>query len=200
MRGGLEGRKISPGAGIRVSRQCLHAAAAVLAAALLSAPSWALAQDQAQPQAHAPNLSLTPAEIPPAPSAPPADAAAQGKAADAKPGDGQAADQQGKPGGDQAKVNLPGVTVQGKSNVFNDNDRKLKELQDSLPCTGCDAKPHTHKKLYKRVLDAVGDRVLPTEAPDHAAHDANDKSLEFSQEGNCSGANVKQCTPSNASP
>ena len=189
MRGGLEGRKISPGAGICVSRQCLHAAAVVLAAALLWGPHPVLAQGPAQPQA--------PAAAP----APSADAPTdQDKAGDSKPADAQAADQQGKSGDDKARVNLPGATVQGKRNAFDENDRKLKELQDSLPCTGCDAKPHTHKKLYKRVLDAVGDRVLPTEAPDHSARDANDKSLEFTQEGNCSGANVKQCTPSNASP
>jgi hypothetical protein len=188
VRGGLEGRKISPGAGVCVSRQCLHAAALVLAATLLWGPRPALAQGPAQPQAQAPT--------------PPADATAtdQNKTGDNKPADAQAADQQGKSSDDQAHVNLPGATVQGKRNAFDENDRKLKELQDSLPCTGCDAKPHTHKKLYKRVLDAVGDRVLPTEAPDHSARDANDKSLEFTEEGNCSGANVKQCVPSNAAP
>lgn len=191
MRGGLEGRKISPGAGVCVSRQCLHAAAAVLAVVLLSGPGSVLAQDRTQPPAGAPAGTSTP----------PADASTdQNKSGDSKTAEAQAADQQGKSGEDQAHINLPGATVQGKRNAFDENDRKLKELQDSLPCTGCDAKPHTHKKLYKRVLDAVGDRVLPTEAPDHSTHDANDKSLEFSQEGNCSGANVKQCVPSNATP
>jgi hypothetical protein len=188
VRGGLEGGKVSPGTGICVSRQCLHAAAVLLAVTALFAPRQLLAQTApAAPQAPATQAAApTPAAAPADNTAKPAQPAAEGQ--------GEAN------GGEEAKINLPGATVQGKRNAFDESDRKLKELQDSLPCTGCDAKPHTHKKLYKRVLDAVGDRVLPTEAPDHSAHDANDKSLDFAKEGNCEGANIRQCTPSNASP
>ena len=98
------------------------------------------------------------------------------------------------------KINLPNVNVQGKRNVFNDNDKKMKELQESLPCTGCDAKPHTKRKFVKRVLDAVGDRVLPTEAPDHSDRDPNDKAQEFSQQNLCSAGNIGGCVPDNVKP
>jgi len=98
------------------------------------------------------------------------------------------------------KINLPDVNVQGKRNVFNDNDKKIKELQDSLPCTGCDAKPHTKRKFVKRVLDAVTDRVLPTEAPDHSDRDPNDKAQEFSQQNTCSAGNIGGCVPDNVKP
>jgi len=98
------------------------------------------------------------------------------------------------------KIKLPNVNVQGKRNVFNDNDKKLKDLQESLPCTGCDAKPHTKKKLVKRVLDAVGERVLPTEAPDHSDRDANDKAKEFSQQNTCTAGNVGGCVQDNVKP
>jgi hypothetical protein len=100
----------------------------------------------------------------------------------------------------EQKVILPNVNVEGKRNVFNDNDKKLKELKESLPCTGCDAKPHTKKKLVKRVLDAVGERVLPTEAPDHSDRDANDKAEEFSKENVCSAGNMNGCVPDNLKP
>lgn len=189
-----------------MSRQGLRAAAVLLAAATLWAPHAALAQfapgtPEAAAHTPAPSTAAAPADQATANDGKTDDGkTADGKTGDAKPAEGQAADQQGKPGDGTAKVNLQGATVEGKRNAFDENDRKLKELQDSLPCNGCDAKPHTHKKLYKKVLDAVGNTVLPTEAPDHSAHDANDKSLEFIEEGNCTGANVKQCTPSNASP
>jgi hypothetical protein len=101
---------------------------------------------------------------------------------------------------DDKKIKLPNVNVQGKRNVFNDNDKKLKDLQESLPCTGCDAKPHTKKKLVKRVLDAVGERVLPTEAPDHSDRDANDKAKEFSQQNTCTASNVGGCVQDNVKP
>ncbi|HZR37098.1 MAG TPA: hypothetical protein VFA75_17140 [Nevskia sp.] len=103
-------------------------------------------------------------------------------------------------GEEDKKIKLPKVNVQGNRNVFNDNDKKLKELQESLPCTGCDAKPHTKKKLVKRVLDAVGERVLPTEAPDHSDRDANDKAKEFSQQNTCTAGNVGGCVPDNVKP
>lgn len=101
---------------------------------------------------------------------------------------------------EEQKVILPNVNVQGQRNVFNDNDKKLKDLQESLPCTGCDAKPHTHKKLVKRVLDAVGDRVLPTEAPDHSDRDPNDKAQELSKENLCSPSNMSGCVQDNLKP
>jgi hypothetical protein len=185
VRGGLEGRKVSPGAGVRVMRLARpHAAAVLCLAALLgSGAAWAQGPAPQQP----PAAAVQPADNPPADNKPADDSAA-------KPGEAQGG------GGTEANIKLPGVNVQGQRNVFDDNDKKLKALQDSLPCNGCDAKPHTHKKLYKKVLDAVGDRVLPTEAPDHSTHDANDKSLDFANEGNCVGANIKQCTPSNAAP
>ncbi|MDB5975804.1 MAG: hypothetical protein JWR07_2564 [Nevskia sp.] len=99
-----------------------------------------------------------------------------------------------------ANVTLPRVNVQGQRNVFNDNDKKLKDLQDNLPCAGCDATPHVKKKLVKRVLEAVGERVLPTEAPDHSDRDPNDKAAEFSQQNACSASNVGGCIPDNLKP
>ena len=99
-----------------------------------------------------------------------------------------------------ANVTLPRVNVQGQRNVFNDNDKKLKELQDNLPCAGCDATPHVKKKLVKRVIEAVGERVLPTEAPDHSDRDANDKAAEFSQQNTCTAANVGGCIQDNLKP
>lgn len=111
--------------------------------------------------------------------------------------DDKAADDKKK---EEQKVILPNVNVQGQRNVFNDNDKKLKDLQESLPCTGCDAKPHTHRKLVKRVLDAVGDRVLPTEAPDHSDRDPNDKAQELSKENLCSASNMNGCVQDNLKP
>ncbi|WP_029923210.1 hypothetical protein [Nevskia soli] len=102
--------------------------------------------------------------------------------------------------GTTANVTLPRVNVQGQRNVFNDNDKKLKDLQDNLPCAGCDATPHVKKKLVKRVLEAVGERVLPTEAPDHSDRDPNDKAAEFSQQNACNAGNVGGCVPDNLKP
>jgi len=131
--------------------------------------------------------------VPPvAPAAPPATSPEAAAAADSA---NQAAQSE-----EDKKIKLPNVNVQGKRNVFNDNDKKLKDLQESLPCTGCDAKPHTKKKLVKRVLDAVGERVLPTEAPDHSDRDANDKAQDFSKENVCSAGNVNGCLPDNVKP
>jgi hypothetical protein len=91
------------------------------------------------------------------------------------------------------------IIVQGHHDTLGDSDKRLKALQNSLPCNGCDAKPRK-KKFMRKVLDAVADRVLPTAAPDHSNYDPNDKTLEFSQQGQCIGVNVNQCIPSNANP
>jgi len=99
-----------------------------------------------------------------------------------------------------ANVTLPRVNVQGQRNVFNDNDKKLKDLQESLPCAGCDATPHVKKKLVRRVVDAVVERVTPTEAPDHSSRDPNDKAQDFSQQDICSAANPGGCIQSNLKP
>ncbi|MBV8063486.1 MAG: hypothetical protein JOY51_07820 [Nevskia sp.] len=152
---------------------------------LLSLSGGALAQNPP---------AVQPQNPPPLPAAPPALPAAA-PAAPAAPGS------EGHPADDDAqKIKLPNVNVQGKRNVFNDNDKHIKDLQEALPCTGCDAKPRTKRKFVKRVLDAVGDRVLPSEAPDHTDRDANDRAKEFSQENTCTAANVSGCVPDNLKP
>lgn len=197
----MEGGAVLPDAGgarrrRRVSTAARVGTALLFAAAVLLGPAKVQAQGAAPPAPAAEGRSQPQNQAPPqgeSQEAPAAPAQAQGQEQDKAAAQGEGAD-------NTANINLPGVNVEGKRNVFNDNDKKLKQLQDSLPCTGCDAKPHTKKKFVKRVLDAVGDRVLPTEAPDHSTHDANDKALEFSQQGNCTGANVKECVPANAQP
>jgi hypothetical protein len=160
-----------------------RAGAAAGLALLLCAWSGAWAQGAAATPPAPPAAQQTPNADQPQP------AAADGKAAEDKPREQQ-----------EQRVILPNVNVQGQRNVFNDNDKKLKELQESLPCTGCDAKPHTKKKLVKRVLDAVGDRVLPTEAPDHSDRDPNDKAQELSKENLCSAGNMNGCVQDNLKP
>ncbi len=164
-----------------MSRYAQAGAAAVLALSLCLWPAAAPAEGAAT--------------APPAPAQPPQGAAPSERQV-------QAADDAAKlpPPEEDKKITLPNVNVQGKRNVFNDNDKKLKDLQESLPCSGCDAKPHTKKKLVKRVLDAVGDRVLPTEAPDHSDRDANDKAQEFSKENVCSAGNMNGCVQDNLKP
>ena len=191
MRGGLEGGQVSAGAGFHMKpypaiRTPLRLA---LALALSVCGGQVLAQSA------------------PAQPSPPPPAEQQAKPADAAPlkiapapeplvGAGEHADTPST----TANVKLPRVNVQGQRNVFNDNDKKLKELQDNLPCAGCDATPHVKKKLVKRVLEAVGERVLPTEAPDHSDRDPNDKAAEFSQQNACNAANVGGCIQDNLKP
>jgi len=195
VRGGLEGRQISPGAGFRVKPAGAAALRLALGLALClccnslraqSAPAQAPPAQNAAPSAATPAHADTPGNA--------AAAESPGAAASA-PGEPPAAE-----AGTTADVNLSGVQVEGKRNVFTDNDKKLKQLQDSLPCTGCDAKPHVKKKLVSRVLNAVGERVLPTETPDHSDRDPNDKAQEFSQEGACNAANVGGCVGGNLKP
>jgi hypothetical protein len=118
----------------------------------------------------------------------PADAPAGAEGGD-KPEEGKTAD-----------VNLGTVHVEGRRNAFTDSDKRMKQLQDSLPCAGCDAKPHVKKKFISRVLNAVAERITPTEAPDHTNRDPNDKAQDFSQEGVCSAANMNGCISNNANP
>ncbi|MDR3418544.1 MAG: hypothetical protein P4L83_20430 [Nevskia sp.] len=169
----MEGGQVSPGAGLRLKPDRRAAARSGPLRLAVTALLFC-----ACPTVLAQNAPPPPVE---APASPPA-------AAGEKPAD------------DSNKVKLPGVNVQGKRDVFGENDRRLKQLQDSLPCAGCDAKPHTKKKLVNRVLDTVGDRVLPTEAPDHSNREANDKAEELSKDGVCSAASLGQCAPGNARP
>ena len=189
MRVGLESGQISTGAGFRVRPHSATAVLARLALGLALSVCGANALAQSAP-AQTPPAPVEPAKPAPAPvlqvAPPPEPLVGAGEHPDTPSA--------------TANVNLPRVNVQGQRNVFNDNDKKLKDLQESLPCAGCDAKPHVKKKLVKRVLDAVGERVLPTEAPDHSTHDANDKAAEFSQEGNCSAANPGGCVQGNLKP
>lgn len=184
MRAGLEGRAFPESAGFRVKPGPGSRAAARLALGLLFAAFGQLAL--AQSSSSGGTAAQPPAKVPEVTAEA---AAAADPNAPAEPA-----------ASDDKKINLPGVSVQGKRNVFNDNDKKLKDMQDSLPCTGCDAKPHTKKKLVKRVLDAVGERVLPTEAPDHSDRDANDKAQEFSQQNLCTAGNIGGCIPDNTKP
>jgi hypothetical protein len=50
------------------------------------------------------------------------------------------------------------------------------------------------------VLNAVGERVLPTPAPDHSNRDPNDKAEEYSQQDACNAANPGGCIQSNLKP
>lgn len=131
----------------------------------------------------------------PAATASPAPAAVPNDAPPPAPNSADQADPE-----NEQKIKLPNVNVEGKRNVFTDSDKKLKQLQDSLPCAGCDAKPHTKRKFVKRVLDAVGDRVLPTEAPDHSTLDANDKAEDFAKHNLCGPGNISGCVPDNVKP
>jgi hypothetical protein len=149
----------------------------VVYALLSGGCAGALAQDAAPP---APPPEPAPAEA--APASPPA------------PAEKPAED------GSKASITLPGVQVGGKHDALSESDKRLKALQDSLPCTGCDATPHTHKKLVKRVVDAVGERVTPTDAPDHSTREANDKAEDMSKEGVCGAGNMAACAPANAQP
>lgn len=193
MRGGLEGGQVPAGAGFRV-KPYLAVARLTLGLVLCACAAGALAQSapaQTPPQAPA----QTPVQNPPtaaAPDAPPAAATDNAAAGTGAP--------QHDASGSTADVNLSGVNVQGKRNVFTDNDKKLKDLQEALPCAGCDAKPHVKKKFVKRVLDSVAERVTPTEAPDHSNRDPNDKAQDFSQQGNCNAGNVGGCVPDNLKP
>ena len=166
------------------------------AAALLLACAAADAQDATPPPAPAHTAASAEAGAQAAADAVKADdsKADAAKPENGKPEDAKAAD------GSTKTINLNGVTVQGKRNPLEDTDKHLKQLQDALPCNGCDATPHTHKKLVKRVVDAIGERVLPTEAPDHSTRDPNDKAQEFSQQNLCSAANTAGCQPDNLKP
>ena len=107
-----------------------------------------------------------------------------------QPAEGKAADPQ--------ELKLNGVTVEGKRNPLDDRDKHLKQLQESLPCSGCDVPPRK-KKFLRKVLDKALDEVTPQEAPDHS-HEVNDQAQDFSQQGRCISADVNQCTPENAKP
>ena len=133
------------------------------------------------------------------PSAPPQKNDTTEEAAPQPVNKNQAADQDAQKDDSQ---NLNEITVHGHHDTLGESDKRLKALQNSLPCNGCDVKPRK-KKFMRKVLDAVAERVLPTEAPDHSNYDPNDKTLEFSQEGSCitGGMNVvNSCVPSNANP
>jgi hypothetical protein len=170
----------------RLGRPLAGLPAVLLLAVAALAPFGAMAQ-------------ASPPQTAPAAADSPATATDEVPSADAGNSDAKPPAEQGPP--DQSKViQLNGVTVQGKHDPLAEGDKHLKQLQDSLPCNGCDAKPQTHKKLVSRVLNAVGERVLPTEAPDHSTRDPNDKAAEFSQENVCSASNVGGCVPSNARP
>ncbi|HWY25597.1 MAG TPA: hypothetical protein VNX47_11800 [Nevskia sp.] len=132
-------------------------------------------------------------DVPPSAPPQPAEEPAQPPAA---PAEQPVAD---KNAGKAQAEKLDEITVQGHRDVLGDSDKRLKALQNSLPCNGCDVKPRK-KKFMRKVLDAVSERVLPTEAPDHSHYDPNDKTLEFSQQGQCIGVNVNQCIPANANP
>lgn len=94
---------------------------------------------------------------------------------------------------------LKGVEVQGKRDVLRDSDKRLKALQDSLPCAGCDVKPRK-KKFVRRMLDKALNQVTPQAAPD-GSHEVNDKAQQYSQEGQCIGAvDARRCAPTNAQP
>ena len=186
-------------AGLRAARLSLGLVLSLCAAGPMaqSAPSQAPAQTPpapaATPAVPAENTPAAPAETSPAASTDaPAAAATDGAAGSGAPHDAS--------GSSTANVNLSGVNVQGKRNVFTDNDKKLKDLQQSLPCAGCDATPHVKKKFVRRVLDTVAERVTPTEAPDHSNRDPNDKAQEYSQQNNCNAANVGGCVQDNLKP
>ena len=202
MRGGLEGGQVSPGAGFRMKpypaiRAPLHIA---LALVLVVCGGNVLAQSAPAQTPPAPS----PAAAPTAPAAPGAEQPKPGTPSNLQiapaPEPIVGAGEHPDTPGTTANVTLPRVNVQGQRNVFNDNDKKLKDLQDNLPCAGCDATPHVKKKLVKRVLEAVGERVLPTEAPDHSDRDPNDKAAEFSQQNTCNASNVGGCVPDNLKP
>ena len=73
---------------------------------------------------------------------------------------------------------LPGVTVEGKRNLLEESDRKLKELVNGLPCNGCDTKPVRPGGTITRIVDAVlgytADKVLPTAVPNDSEARAKD--------------------------
>jgi|SRR5579885_567717 hypothetical protein len=130
------------------------------------------------------------------PPAPVADHAAP--ASDAQPGAPDATDDA------TAKVQLPGVEVQGKRNPWADADERLKKLTESLPCVGCDAKPVKPggklKKALDKAVDFALDQVTPQAPRDHS-HEANDAAKDNAQQGQCIGAaNLMQCVPANANP
>ena len=156
----------------------------------------ALAQSAPAPAAAAPAPTAPPAAAEPAKPAAPS---ALQVTPPAEPLVG-AGEERPESSGTTAEVNLPRVNVQGQRNTFYDNDKKLKELKDSLPCAGCDATPHVKKKFMKKVLDAVAERITPTEAPDHSARDPNDKAEDLSRENDCNAGNVGGCVPSNLKP
>jgi len=200
VRGGLEGGQVSPGAWFRLRPASVVALRLALGLALCLSCNSLRAQSTPTPpaQAAAPAAAAAPAHADTSGNAAPDSA---GAASAESPG--AAASTAGDPPaaqGTTADVNLSGVQVEGKRNVFNDNDRKLKQLQDSLPCNGCDATPHVKKKFVRRVLNAIGERVLPTETPDHTDRDPNDRAQEFSQEGACNAANVGGCVGGNLKP
>ncbi len=223
MRGGLEGGQVSQGARFRLKPRGRAAARLALGFAFSLACGAVFAQSGPAPS-HPAATAATPSAPAAAPAAPGSPAPAEPPAQGGKASDSQASDtveaapagspdgapadsasaangQSGQPGDpNTANVNLSTVNVQGKHNVFNDNDKKLKQLQDSLPCTGCDATPHVKKKFVARVLNAVGERVLPTETPDHTNRDPNDRAEEYSQENSCTAANVGGCVQSNLKP
>jgi hypothetical protein len=98
-----------------------------------------------------------------------------------------------------AEVQLNGVQVQGKHDVLNDSDKRLKALQDSLPCSGCDVPPRK-KKLIGRIVQKAVNEVTPQPKPDRS-HEVNDRALDFSQQGQCIGTDdARDCTPMNARP
>jgi hypothetical protein len=186
VRGGLEGGLVHTDAGLEVKLGPRTGLAVRLALGIALSICGETAQAQSA------------AQTSPEPSAPAASTVAQPTAAAADAP--AAAGEQAKADSTSADVKLPGVSVQGKRNVFEENDKKLKELQDSLPCNGCDATPHVKKKLVARVLNAVGERVLPTPAPDHSNRDPNDKAEEYSQQDACNAANPGGCIQSNLKP
>lgn len=96
-------------------------------------------------------------------------------------------------------VQLKGVEVQGKHDVLHDADKRLKALQDSLPCSGCDVPPRK-KKFVRRMVDKAINEITPQPPPERS-HEVNDKAQEYSQDGQCIGVNdARRCAPENTRP
>jgi hypothetical protein len=58
---------------------------------------------------------------------------------------------------------LPGVTVEGKSGPLDRSDRRVEQLQGSLPALGGEAQPHK-RGLRKRLADYMAKHKDPNKA------------------------------------
>jgi len=92
-------------------------------------------------------------------------------------------------------VRLPGVTVNGRRDVFSESDRQLHALEASLPCAGCDGHRHDDPPRLVQIGTAVAiaaARSLLFSQP-RVRGEPNDEALYLSHDGVCTPDDPFRC-------